>query len=164
MLFVSSSQCEGMLEAKGKDAFRFEEVMQLLSPYNGVNLETISKEIGGVIPNRNSVTVYSEEGEYTVGRIGEYFGAVSIVWKNNEYSIPLLRGATIGMSRSEFDRKFPLLIDQESTTEYVCTDNNVTFISTGDYLHTKITATINWIFVNDCLDGAELLLYAYRAE
>lgn len=167
VFFVSSSCHECLPTIKETencqfiDIVQFDEIIALLSPYIGMNLEAVAKQTNGRIPNRNSMTAYSEDGECTIGRIGEYFGPISIKWNSDKYPIPLLRSATIGMSRSAFVCSFPLMTDGKNDTEYQCMDETIILVANGAYQGTKMTATLRFLFVDDRLERTELHLYEY---
>ena len=133
---------------------QFDEMLESVSPYIGVSLETIANNIDGMIPNRNSFIASSDDIEYTIGRIGEYFGARRIIWHGNDESMPLMRDVKIGMTRLEVGR---LLFGGDSGFAdrsfshigYLNKGDLITISAQGSYSQMPICITINYLFHND---------------
>lgn len=130
------------------------EVVEFLSPYIGVNLEEIAEKTHGTIPDRYARTAYTEAGEYTSGKIGDYYGPISIVWLKNEYAIPQLFGTKIGMKRSEVEEIYASIINLDDAL--IQTDNRIVLFIQGKYEETKIAVTIDLLFCNSSLYRVEL--------
>lgn len=132
-------QAEDLRTAHCNDINSYEVIMEYLSPYIGMNLETMANLLPGIIPNRNCATIYSEDGEYTTGHIGEYFGPVKITWKSNSYPIPLLCGATIGMKRPIVEGLLAPIKESRSTIQSTNEEEATILVVCGRYQSKKVT-------------------------
>lgn len=139
----------------------FDEAFEFVAPYEGIGIEEMSIFVEGTIPYRGSGSIISEKGEYTVGKIGNYWGPVKVLWRTTDFFPPLPKQLIIGMSKDEVIST--LLNSVESDNTGIILDNaasieQIFLTAEGVHKDTPLCLVVSLGFENDNLWYVELTI------